>query len=76
MFVLGRPFQPNIMFVGKARSLPLSGAPERYSPAILANIRLDRIARNEYSSLLQTFVNYDRKKFYNTRPRPEASGLC
>ncbi len=28
MFVPGRPFQPNLMFVGKARSLPKSGAPE------------------------------------------------
>jgi hypothetical protein len=29
VFVLGRSFQPNIIFVGKARSLPKSGAPER-----------------------------------------------
>jgi hypothetical protein len=25
----GKPFQPSLLFVGKARSLPLSGAPER-----------------------------------------------
>ncbi len=29
MFVPGRPIQPTRMFVGKARSLPMSGAPER-----------------------------------------------
>ncbi len=28
-FVLDRPFQPSLMFVGKARSLPLSEASER-----------------------------------------------
>ncbi len=28
MFVPGKPFQPSLMFVGKARSLRSSGAPE------------------------------------------------
>jgi len=28
-FVPGKPLQPSVMFVGKARSLPLSGAPDR-----------------------------------------------
>ncbi len=28
MFAPGRPFQPSLIFVGKARSLPESGAPE------------------------------------------------
>jgi hypothetical protein len=27
-FVLGKPFQPSLMFTGKARSLPYSGTPE------------------------------------------------
>jgi hypothetical protein len=30
MFVPGRPFQPRLVLVGKARSLPLSGTPKRY----------------------------------------------
>jgi hypothetical protein len=32
VLLLGKPFhlQPSLMFVGKARSLPNSGAPERY----------------------------------------------
>ncbi len=29
MFVPGKPFQPSLMFVGKARSLPYCGAPEK-----------------------------------------------
>ncbi len=29
MFVCGKLFQPSLMFVGKARGLPNSGAPER-----------------------------------------------
>jgi hypothetical protein len=29
VFVLGRPLQAILMFVGKARSLPQSGTPER-----------------------------------------------
>ncbi len=29
MFVLGKPFQPSLIFVGEARSLPKSGAPEK-----------------------------------------------
>jgi hypothetical protein len=28
MFVPGKPFQPSLMFVGTARGLPYSGAPE------------------------------------------------
>jgi hypothetical protein len=39
-----RPFHPNLMFTGMARSLPYSGAPERgftqVSSALLINIRL------------------------------------
>jgi hypothetical protein len=29
VLVLGKPFQPSLMFAGKARGLPQSGAPER-----------------------------------------------
>ncbi len=37
MFVVGRPFQASIMFVGKVRSLPKS---EGEAPALPTNIRL------------------------------------
>jgi hypothetical protein len=30
VFVPGKPFQPSLMFVGKGRSLPQSGAPKSY----------------------------------------------
>jgi len=44
VFVAGRPFQPDLMVVGKANSLPLSG-PHKCcftwpSSSLLANIRL------------------------------------
>ncbi len=29
VFVPGKPFQPSLMFVGKARGLPKSGVPKR-----------------------------------------------
>ncbi len=45
VFVLGKPFQSSLMFEGKARSVPKSGAPEGASLgktlALLANIRLE-----------------------------------
>jgi hypothetical protein len=44
MFIPGRPFQPSLMFLGKVRSLPQSGATlgasHGQAPALLANIRL------------------------------------
>jgi hypothetical protein len=45
VFVPGKPFQPNLMFVGEARSLPKSGASERALHSgrprpYIANIRL------------------------------------
>jgi len=54
--------------VDKARSLPKSGAPDRCftlegSGLTLKHLtRLERPAREEHSSLLQTFVNYGLKK--------------
>jgi hypothetical protein len=44
VFVLDKPFQPSLMFVCKARSLPrvehLKGVSLGYAPALPANIRL------------------------------------
>ncbi len=33
--------------------------------------RLERLARDKHSSLLQKFVNYGQKKFYNIGPRAD-----
>jgi hypothetical protein len=54
VFVPGKPFQPGLVFAGEARNL--NGGTLRYT-------RLVRLTRDEHSSLLRTFVNYDRKKF-------------
>ncbi len=51
MFVPGKPFQPSLVFVGEARSLPFSGAPERYFTSL---------ARDKHSSLLQTIRKLQR----------------
>ncbi len=64
MFVPGKP---SLMFVGKAKSLPLSGAPESCFGAVGSSLthkhttRLERLARDKHSSLLQTLVIYGRK---------------
>jgi hypothetical protein len=66
VFVSGRPFQPTPMFVGKVR------APERslqtltnYGLTLKYLTRLVRSVRYKHSSSLQTFINYDGKKFCN-----------
>ncbi len=51
------PGKPSLMFVGKAMSA--SGLTHKHST------RLVRFAREKHSSLLGTFVNYRRKKFFN-----------
>jgi hypothetical protein len=64
--VPGKPFQPSLMFVGKARSLPerdiLLAAPLGYAPALLANIRL---ASSKHSTLFgfdaRVFAKYFSK---------------
>jgi hypothetical protein len=68
VFVLGKPFQPSLMFVGEARSLPYSGAPERCltweAPALPANIRLGgKGLLGTNTSLLQKSINYGDKSF-------------
>ncbi len=74
MLVTGKPFQPSLIFVGKARSLKYSGAPERCFSQIgfgLIHFHfswLERLARDKRSSLLQTFVNYVCKIFITLWP--------
>jgi hypothetical protein len=55
------------MFADKVRTLPESGATERCSPLYWAR----KAYQGQTLYLTQTFVNYGRKKFYNTDPRME-----
>jgi hypothetical protein len=65
MFVPGRPFEPSLMFVGKAKSLPLNGALGKI-PELLANIRLGwKGLLGTNTNLLQIFLNYRCKNVYN-----------
>ncbi len=75
VFVPGKPFWPSLMFVREARSLPLSVAPERcltWGGSGLTSkylTRLERLPRDNHSSLLRKSVNYNRKTFYSTGTR-------
>jgi hypothetical protein len=75
VFVLGTLFQSNLIFAGKARSLPLSEAPERYFTQICSGLtykhytRLEEFARDKHSSLLEKFVNYSCKTLGPVGPR-------
>jgi hypothetical protein len=61
--------------VGKARSLPKSGAPEMCFTLVGSCLTckqytiLERLSRGKRSSLLQKFVTYDRKQFNNIASR-------
>jgi hypothetical protein len=69
VFVLGKPFQSSLMFVDEARRPPKRGVPERCFTQVGSSLtrkhytRLERLAKEKYSSLLRESVNYDRKKF-------------
>ncbi len=69
-----KPFQPSLLFVGKAGSLPLSGASEMGFTWVDSCLTwthytiLERLLRNKHSSLLQIFGTYSHKKFYNIGP--------
>jgi hypothetical protein len=67
VFAPGKSFQPSLLLVGKARSLPSSGAPERCftwvssCPTSKLFTIMERLARDEHFSLLQKVVNHGRK---------------
>ncbi len=69
------------MFVGDTWSLPQSGAPERCFTRVSSGLtqkhetRLERLAKDKHSSLLQKSVNYVCKFFYSTGPKPQAKIL-
>ncbi len=81
MFILGKLFQPSLMFVGKASCLPLSGGHEGYFTQVGSGLtckhytRLEKFASDKHSSLLRKFVNYGRKKFYNIDPWSQSALL-
>jgi hypothetical protein len=55
------------MFVGKARTYPIEVG-VALGLAHKQKTRLERLAWLSHFSLLQKFVNYVRKKFYNIGP--------
>ncbi len=63
LFVPDKPYQPSLTFVDKARSLSLSGTPDRKSPSSLANIRLGWKGLPSTNTLTD-FVSCGRKKCY------------
>jgi hypothetical protein len=62
-------FQPCLMYVDKATSLPSSEAPEKFFTRVsFSHTRkhktgVKRLARDKHSSLLRTLINYGNKKF-------------
>jgi hypothetical protein len=68
VFVPCKPFQPNLILGGEARSLPKSGASKRCPTLGRLRTRLGRLGRDERSSLWGWFVNYVCKKFYKNGP--------
>ncbi len=74
MFVLGKPFQPCLFFEGKARSLQLDGASERYFTRVGYSLTRKHYTRQErpisckHSSLLLTLIKLGLKMLYNNEP--------
>jgi hypothetical protein len=74
VFVPDKPFQPGVMFVGKARSLLYSEAPGRCFTRVGSGLthkhytRLEKLARDKRSRLLQKFKNYGQKRFITLAP--------
>ncbi len=63
-------FQPSLMLVEKARSLPWSGAMKGASGLTRKHYnRLEKLARDQRSSFSQKLVTYSCKIFYNIGPR-------
>jgi hypothetical protein len=62
MFVPGKPFQPSLIFLGKA------GAYSSEAPISWLLTMLKMFARKKQSNFLQAFINYGRKKFYKIEP--------
>ena len=70
MFVPGRPFQPYMIFAGNAGAYLSETLFIMKAPGLTHKHKtiLEGPARNKHFSLLQTFVNYNPKEFYNFVP--------
>ncbi len=77
MFVAGKTCQPSCLRVRPGANLRVehvnSSSLKDRLLALPTNIRLtldklERLERDKHFSLLRTFVNYGRKKFYNVGP--------
>ncbi len=70
IFVPAKPFQPNLIFAGKTKRLPKSGALKTcFSRACFVltcrqYTRVERLTRSKHSSPLRTIVNYIRETYY------------
>jgi hypothetical protein len=72
VFVPDESYQPTLMFVGKFRSQPESGGPEKCFTCKHYN-GLERLARDKRSlGILGTFIIYTVKNYIGSRtPNPE-----
>ncbi len=63
--MLSNPFQPSLMFAGKARGEHLEEALLGWDLASFTNVRarLERLASEKYSSLSKAILNCGRKMF-------------
>ncbi len=79
---ISQTFNPRLLFMGKARSLPQSGVPERFFNTVGScftikhKTRLERLARDKDSSLLQKYVDYSCKTFYSTSSSYQVNPLA
>jgi hypothetical protein len=77
-FVPVKSFQPSLMFAGKAGAYPCEAhfrcSTLGYAPGLTHKhkTRLQRLARDKYSSLLSKGVTNNRKKFYNIGHWPQS----
>ncbi len=64
MSVPGKPFQPSLMFVGKARVLPQSGAPERRFTLVGHDLKIPtRVSLEEVCSGNEVWKEVDNNIF-------------
>ncbi len=66
VFAPGRPFQPSVMFAGKARSLLYGRGGSCLSRKHY--IRLEKLAKDKHSSLFYPFVSYGEKRICEYGP--------
>ncbi len=70
MFAPGRPFQPSLKSVAMVRSLS-QRVPFQVGSELAGKqyTRLEKFARDTHSNVLQVFINYGRKMFYDIEHR-------